>query len=60
MPKKLGAQLKYADRRGHRYALILGEDEWQAQTAQVKDLESGTSEEVALPKLAAYLLDKTA
>ncbi|MGK0216925.1 MAG: histidyl-tRNA synthetase, partial [Planctomycetota bacterium] len=28
--KKLGAQLKYADRRGHSLAIIVGEDEWQA------------------------------
>jgi histidyl-tRNA synthetase len=29
-PKKLGAQLKYADRRGFRFALIVGDEEWAA------------------------------
>lgn len=40
-PKKLGQQLKYADRRGFRVALILGEDEFQTQVCQVKNLASG-------------------
>jgi histidyl-tRNA synthetase len=47
-PKKLGAQLKYADRRGFRQALILGGDEWQGGRCQLKDLASGTSRELAL------------
>ena len=46
-PRKLGAQLKYADRRGFPLALVLGEDEWAANRAQVKKLGSG--ETVALP-----------
>ncbi|MEZ6021664.1 MAG: histidine--tRNA ligase, partial [Planctomycetota bacterium] len=50
--KKLGAQLKYADRIGHRLAIIIGENEWQAGVAQVKDLATGSSEEVALADLA--------
>jgi histidyl-tRNA synthetase len=47
-PKKLGAQLKYADRRGFKYALILGSDEWKNGRCQLKDLASGTSRELAL------------
>jgi len=42
-PKKLGAQLKYADRRGFRFALVLGEDEWKSGTCQLKDLASATT-----------------
>jgi histidyl-tRNA synthetase len=42
-PKKLGAQLKYADQRGFRVALIAGADEFAAGTCQVKDLASGDS-----------------
>jgi len=41
--KPLGKQLKYADRRGFRLALIAGGDEWQAGTIQVKDLRAGAS-----------------
>ena len=37
-PKKLGQQLKYADRRGFRLAIILGDDEFASGVCQVKDL----------------------
>ena len=38
-PKKLGQQLKYADRRGFRVALIAGQDEFARGVCQVKDLQ---------------------
>jgi len=47
-PRKLGAQLKYADRRGFPLALVVGESEWAANRAQVKDLGSGASASVPL------------
>ncbi|MCB0994348.1 MAG: histidine--tRNA ligase [Acidimicrobiales bacterium] len=50
--RKLGNQLKYADRRSHRLAIIIGDSEWEAGTAQVKDLASGDSREVARSELA--------
>jgi histidyl-tRNA synthetase len=51
--KKLGAQLKYADRRGHQVAIIVGGEEWEQGTAQVKDLRDGSSQEVARADIAA-------
>ncbi len=45
-PKKLAAQLKYADARGFRIALIAGSQELDAGTCQVKDLARKTSQEV--------------
>jgi histidyl-tRNA synthetase len=64
-PKKLGAQLKYADRRGFKKALIVGSDEWKNGRCQMKDLASGTSRDLALedgrgalsPELLAALTD---
>jgi histidyl-tRNA synthetase len=53
--KKLGAQLKYADRRGFAVAVIVGEREWDEGVCQVKDLAEGTSSEVALADLAQTL-----
>ena len=47
-PKKLGQQLKYADRRGFRAALIAGENEFAEYKIQVKDLARGESQEVSL------------
>ena len=43
--KKLGQQLKYADRRGFRWAVIIGEDEWAKGCCQIKDLQTGESVE---------------
>ncbi|MGQ9504504.1 MAG: histidine--tRNA ligase [Thermogutta sp.] len=47
-PKKLAQQLKYADRRGHRVAILIGEDEFQKRICQIKDLKAGTQTEVPL------------
>ena len=46
--KKLGQQLKYADRRGHRVALIAGANEFDSATCQVKDLEKAEQHDVPL------------
>ena len=47
-PKKLGKQLQYANKKGFRIALVLGESEFDARECQVKDLSSGGSQNVAL------------
>jgi histidyl-tRNA synthetase len=52
-PKKLGGQLKYADRRGHRLAVIVGTEEWAAGTAQVKVLATGARHDVERADLVA-------
>ncbi|HSF85047.1 MAG TPA: histidine--tRNA ligase [Acidimicrobiia bacterium] len=44
--KRLGAQLKYADRRGHRLVVIAGPDERTAGQVQIKDLAAGTSQSI--------------
>jgi histidyl-tRNA synthetase len=46
--KKLGQQLKYADRRGFRLALIIGDNEFAAGQCQIKDLTTTQSRTVAL------------
>lgn len=45
--KKIGAQMKYADRRGHRLAIVIGDSEWDSGTAQIKMLDTGSAQEVA-------------
>ena len=54
--KKLGQQLKYADRRGFRVALIAGGNEFQAGVCQVKDLQTGTKQDVPLEANAASVI----
>ncbi len=46
-PRKLAAQLKYADQRGFQVALIAGTQELEAGTCQVKDLAHKTSREIS-------------
>ena len=52
---KLGKQLRYADRRGIRFALICGEDERSRGTVTVKDLRRQRQEEVARDQLVTHL-----
>ncbi|MDR0520335.1 MAG: histidine--tRNA ligase [Planctomycetaceae bacterium] len=49
--RKLGQQLKYADKRGFRFAVIVGEDEFAKGVCQIKDLKSGTSTECPIGEL---------
>lgn len=53
--KGVGKQLKYADRKGFRLALIAGEDEFQSGRWQVKDLKTGEQTTVAEEALVAHL-----
>ncbi len=55
-PKKLGQQLKYADRRGFRVALIAGQDEFESGNCQIKDLQAGQQQTVALADDAKDLI----
>ncbi len=55
-PKKLGQQLKYADRRGFRVALVAGENEFAAGNVQIKNLATTTSETIPLTADAAELI----
>lgn len=45
--KAVKKQMKYANRQGFRYAILAGEDEFATGTWQIKDLQSGTQENVA-------------
>ena len=47
-PKKLSQQLKYADRRGFRVALIVGEEEFRAGLCRIKDLQHATQQDAPL------------
>lgn len=38
-PRKLGAQLKYADEKGFEVVVVAGDQEWQAGRVQIKDLK---------------------
>ncbi len=52
-PRKLGVQLKYADKRGYRFALVIGGDEFQAGQGLLKDLSQRSQTAVPLDDPAA-------
>ena len=41
-PKDLGKQLKYADQRNSKLAIIMGSEEFKQGNVQIKDLELGS------------------
>lgn len=51
----LAKRLKKANKLNASYAILIGDDELQAQQAQVKNLDSGQEEKVAFSALIAYL-----
>jgi len=54
--RNLGKQLKYADRKGHKLAVIAGEDEFANDTWQVKNLQvRGEQANVASSELVGHL-----
>ncbi len=57
-PRKIGDQLKYADRRGFRVALVVGGNEFAAGQAQLKNLANRTSEIVPLDDNLAIAVRK--
>ena len=46
--RSLKAQMKYANKKGARYTLIIGDSEVDAGVAQLRDMESGEQSEVNL------------
>jgi len=55
-PKKLGQQLKYADRRGYQVAIVAGENEFAANTVQLKNLKKGESVTISIAEGVAQLV----
>ena len=56
--KKIGQQLKFADKRGFRIALIAGDQEFERGEVQVKDMQSGEATDQSLADDAAAVVLK--
>jgi histidyl-tRNA synthetase len=50
--RSLKAQMKYADKLGARFTLVLGEEELQTRRAQLKNMQTGAEEPVGLDDFA--------
>ncbi len=46
--KSLKAQMKYADKIGAKYTIVLGDDEITANKAKIKNMNTGEAEEISL------------
>ena len=60
MNRSLKAQLKYANKIGARYTMVIGDSELEAGKARLKDMDSGEEQEVAFDRLADVLMEKEA
>lgn len=58
MGRSLKAQMKYANKIGARYVVVLGEDEIKSSRIKVKDMSNGNEEEIDLTALASYLEER--
>lgn len=56
----LRSQLREADKRGARYAVILGEEELARGVATVRDMKVGEQVEVGLEELSSWLRERIA
>lgn len=52
LERNMKGQLKYADRKGFKYAAIIGENELASGKCQLKDLLNSTQEDIAFEELA--------
>jgi histidyl-tRNA synthetase len=53
--KKLGQQLKYADKRGFAYAVVIGEDEFAQGICQLKNMKTGETVNCAVDEIVSHL-----
>ena len=56
--RSLKAQMKYADKIGARYTLIIGDSELESGKAQLKCMESSTQEEIEIDKIISIMENK--
>ena len=55
MGRSLKAQMKYANKINAGYVVVLGEDEIKSSRIKVKDMSTGSEEEIDLSALASYI-----
>ena len=58
MGRSLKAQMKYANKINAGYVVVLGEEEIKSGRIKVKDMSTGSEEEINLEALASYIKEK--
>jgi len=56
--RSLKAQMKYADKIGAHYTLIIGDSELECGKAQLKDMTNSTQEEIEISNIVDIILKK--
>ncbi len=54
MGRSLKAQMKYADKIGAKYSMVIGDDEITQNKAKIKNMESGEISEIQLDKIDEF------
>jgi len=57
MGRSVKAQMKYADKIGAKYSMVLGDSEIETGKAVLKNMADGSSCEIALDEIAQKLYD---
>ncbi|MBR5156772.1 MAG: histidine--tRNA ligase [Clostridia bacterium] len=57
LERSVKAQMKFANKIGAKYSLVLGDDEINAQKGMIKNMETGEAIEVELDKISTYIKD---
>jgi histidyl-tRNA synthetase len=55
MDRSLKAQMKYADKKGFAYTIVLGDDEIEAGKGVLKDMRTGEQKDVSLDSIVDRL-----
>lgn len=56
MDRSVKAQMKYANKLGAKYTVIIGTQELEDNKARVKDMENGEQTELTLDQIAEYII----
>jgi len=56
--RKMKKQFSLADKNGARFTIVLGEDEMAKKSAAVKDMETGSQEDIEISKIKEYISSK--
>lgn len=58
MGRSLKAQMKYADKIGAKYSMVIGDDEISQNKANIKNMENGETVEIAFDKIQDFLSEE--
>lgn len=55
LSRSVKAQMKYADKLGVRFSIVLGDSEIESGKANLKNMESGETQEIELSSIASFI-----